>query len=153
MPKVSHCNIFCFLRYAHPKYVKCLFTNIHKQWNVLKISLIFTKIQTSRVNNSRVLRIQNAKFSGYCFHMYTIIQAAFQICMSVPLIFHHFIMYFLFFLDHYIAQNICFYSLRSSHWADPQQNDGSKSVLNELKYARESVLFLLKLQDLDLLLY
>ena len=31
------------MRYAHPRYVKCLFINIHKQWNTLKITLIFTK--------------------------------------------------------------------------------------------------------------
>ena len=43
MPKVSNYNTFCFLRYAHPRYVKCLFTNIRKQWNTLKISLIFKK--------------------------------------------------------------------------------------------------------------
>ena len=43
MPKVLHYNTFWFLRYAHPRYVKCFFTNIHKQWNKLKIRLIFTK--------------------------------------------------------------------------------------------------------------
>ena len=42
MPKVSHYSTFC-LRHAHPRYEKCLFTNIHKQRNMLKISLIFTK--------------------------------------------------------------------------------------------------------------
>ena len=42
MPKVLHYNTFYFLRYAHPRCVKCLFTNIHKQWNTLK-SLIFKK--------------------------------------------------------------------------------------------------------------
>ena len=43
MPKVSHYNTFRFLRYAHPRHEKCLFTNILKQRNMLKISLIFTK--------------------------------------------------------------------------------------------------------------
>ena len=52
--------------------------------------------------------------------------------MSVPLIFHHFIMYFLFFLDHYIEQNM-FLFIEKQPLGDPQQNDGSKSVLNELK--------------------
>ena len=27
------------------------------------------KIKTSRLNNSRILKIKNAKFSGYCFYM------------------------------------------------------------------------------------
>ena len=47
------------------------------------------KIQTLRANNSRILRIQNAKFSGYYFHMNTNIWRDFQICISVPLRHHH----------------------------------------------------------------
>ena len=43
------------------------------------------KIQTSRANNSRTLRIQNAKFSEYCVYMNTNIWRDFQICISVPL--------------------------------------------------------------------
>ena len=43
------------------------------------------KIQTLRVNNSRILRIQNATFSGYHFYMNTNIWRDFQICISVPL--------------------------------------------------------------------
>ena len=31
MPKISHYSIFYILRYAHVRYVKCLFTNIQKQ--------------------------------------------------------------------------------------------------------------------------
>ena len=42
-------------------------------------------MQTSRVNNSRILRIKNAKFSEYCFYMNTNIQGDFQICISLPL--------------------------------------------------------------------
>ena len=42
-------------------------------------------LQTSRVNNSRILTIKNAKFSEYYFHMNTSIQGDFQICISVPL--------------------------------------------------------------------
>ena len=37
-------NTFYFLRYVRPTYVKYLFTNIRKQQNMLKISLIFKKI-------------------------------------------------------------------------------------------------------------
>ena len=36
MPKVSHYNTVNFLRYTHPRYMKCLFTNIQKQQNVKK---------------------------------------------------------------------------------------------------------------------
>ena len=43
MFKILHNNTFYFLRYAHVKYVESLFTNIQKQQNVLKISLLFKK--------------------------------------------------------------------------------------------------------------
>ena len=39
-----------------------------------------SKVQTLRVNNSKILRIQNAKFSGYCFYMNTKKWRDFQIC-------------------------------------------------------------------------
>ena len=35
---------------------------------MFKISLLLS-LQTSRVNNSKILRIKNAKFSVYCFYM------------------------------------------------------------------------------------
>ena len=44
-------------------------------------------LQTSPANNSRILGIKNAKFSGYCFYMSTNIEGYFQICISVPLIY------------------------------------------------------------------
>ena len=37
------------------------------------------------MNNSRILRIKNAKFSGYYFYMKWNIQKEFQVCISVPL--------------------------------------------------------------------
>ena len=43
MLTISHQNTFYLLRYAHVKYVKSLFTNIQKQYNMLKISLPFKK--------------------------------------------------------------------------------------------------------------
>ena len=43
MLKILHDNTFYFLRYAHVKYVESLFSNIQKQQNVLKISLLFMK--------------------------------------------------------------------------------------------------------------
>ena len=52
---------------------------------MLKISLLFIKIQTLRVNNSRILTIKNAKFSGCYFYMNPNIWGEFQICISVPL--------------------------------------------------------------------
>ena len=60
MPKVLHCNTVYILRYTHPRYMKCLFTNIQKQLNTLKSSLVLRKIQTSLVNGSGILRIKNA---------------------------------------------------------------------------------------------
>ena len=82
MLKISHKITLYFLRYAHLTYVKSLFTNIQKQQNIF-----LRNVQTSLVNNSRILRIDNAKFSEYCFHMNTNIQGDFQICISVPLTF------------------------------------------------------------------
>ena len=41
--KASHYNTFYFLRYARTRYIKCLFTNMRKQKNMTKISLIFEK--------------------------------------------------------------------------------------------------------------
>ena len=43
MLKISHENTFYFLRNAHVRYLKSLFTNIQKQQNMLKISLLFKK--------------------------------------------------------------------------------------------------------------
>ena len=43
MLKVSHYNIINFLSYTHPRYMKVLFTNIQKQWNMLKSNLLFKK--------------------------------------------------------------------------------------------------------------
>ena len=33
------------------------------------LNLLFKVLQTSRENNSRISRIKNAKFLGYCFYM------------------------------------------------------------------------------------
>ena len=38
-----------------------------------------------RVNNSRILTIKNAKFSGYYFYINLNIWGDFQFCISVPL--------------------------------------------------------------------
>ena len=43
-------------------------------------------MQTLRGNDSRIHRVKNTKFSGYCFYMNKKIYWDFQICVSVPLI-------------------------------------------------------------------
>ena len=50
-----------------------------------KVTYFSRKIQVFWVNNSRILRIKNAKLSGYSFHMNPNIQWNFQICIIVPL--------------------------------------------------------------------
>ena len=51
-----------------------------------KVAYFLRKLQTFRANNFIILRIQNAKFSGYYFHRNTNIWRDFQICISVSLI-------------------------------------------------------------------
>ena len=81
----SYANTFNFLRYAHVRYVKRLFTIIQKQQNMLKISLLLKRFKTLRSHNLRILRITNAKFSEHCFYINTNIYGDFQICISVHL--------------------------------------------------------------------
>ena len=56
MSKILLFSSICFLSYAHPRYMKCLLTIMQEQQSMLKSSLHFKKIQTSRVNNSIILR-------------------------------------------------------------------------------------------------
>ena len=51
---------------------------------MLKISLLFKKYInfTGFKNSSSILRIKNAKFSGYCFYMNVNILGDFQTCIS-----------------------------------------------------------------------
>ena len=51
-----------------------------------KLAYFLKNLQTSRANNSRILSIKNAKFSGYCFYININTYRDFQICISVPLI-------------------------------------------------------------------
>ena len=51
----------------------------------LKVAYFLRKMQTLRVNNSWILRIQNVTFLGYYFYMITNIWRDFQICISIPL--------------------------------------------------------------------
>ena len=85
MLNIAHKNTFYFLRYAHVRYVKIVFTNILKQYNMLKVSLHFKSLQTSLANNLRFYRIKNAKFSGSCFCLNINIYGNFQVCITVSL--------------------------------------------------------------------
>ena len=64
--------------------MKCLFRNIQKQKNILKISLLFKKNSNFTGKYLQVTRINDAKFLGYFFYMNLNIQWNFQICTSVP---------------------------------------------------------------------
>ena len=85
MLKISRQKTFSFLRYGHVRYVTSLFTIIEKQQKVLKLTYFLRNLQSSRANNSRIIRIKNAQFAGYCFYMNTNILRDFQIYISVPL--------------------------------------------------------------------
>ena len=67
---VRYVKCFFNVRYTQVRYVKCFFnvryvkrffTNIQKQQNMLKISLLFKKFTNSGANNSRILMIKNVK--------------------------------------------------------------------------------------------
>ena len=51
---------------------------------MLKSSLLFKKKQTL-LNNLRIPRTKNAKFSEYYFYLNTNIYGDFKICISIPL--------------------------------------------------------------------
>ena len=61
-----------------------LYVRVHKKMIARKFRILNPK-NSSRANNSRILRIKNAKFSGHYFRTNANIQANFQICISVPL--------------------------------------------------------------------
>ena len=53
------------------KYVRSLFTNIQKQWNMLKIRLSLGNLQTSQANNGQITReflgLRMRNFQGTVF--------------------------------------------------------------------------------------
>ena len=65
MPKVLHYNSIYFvsMRIAPEIYEMFVYKHIETM-----SSHFLGKLQTSRVNNSRI-SVKNAKFSGYCFYM------------------------------------------------------------------------------------
>ena len=68
MLKISHQNTFYFLRYAHMRCMKSLQTLRNNR--ICETSAYFLRnLQTSWGNNLIILRIKNAKFSGYCFYV------------------------------------------------------------------------------------
>ena len=85
LTQISHNNTFHFLRYAHFRYANYLFLKYRGIRISGKVAYFLRKIQTLCVNNSRVFRIKNAKFSEYYFYMSKNIQEDFQICISSPL--------------------------------------------------------------------
>ena len=60
--QIAHYNTFHPLRYAHSRHAKCLFQIYRNNSIREKLAYFLRKIQTSRANNSRSLRIQNTKF-------------------------------------------------------------------------------------------
>ena len=117
------------------RYKKCLCTNIQKQYNMLKkVAYFLRKIETS-VNNSRVIKIKNPKFSRYCFHLNPNILWNFQICISVHLMitkFYHFLicirapLMMIKFYRHYL---ICKYNFTCSlFWATYYATNDKKII-------------------------
>ena len=73
----------CFLNVKHYFFKKMSkFRKGKTFWKLFKKTSI---LQTLRMNNLRILRIQDAKFSWYYFYINTNIKADYQICISVPL--------------------------------------------------------------------
>ena len=73
--KIPHEETFQFL-----SYVKVCLQTFKNNRICQQLAYFLMNLQ-----NSRVRRIKNAKFSRYCFHMNTNIYGDFQICISVPL--------------------------------------------------------------------
>ena len=63
MSKVSHYNSVYFLSHAHPRYMKCMFTNIQKQYGTpLFNSILLFKKNANFMDKTReflVLRLRN----------------------------------------------------------------------------------------------
>ena len=65
---------------------KMFASNIKKQQNGFKKQpTFFKKIETLRLNNSGIIKIENAKCSGYYFNINANMEGDFQICISIPL--------------------------------------------------------------------
>ena len=80
-------HLFLYEICAHEICEKFIYKHSETIEYVKNFAYLLRNLQTLRVNNSRILRIKNAKFLGYCFYMGTNIKGDLQICMSVFLIF------------------------------------------------------------------
>ena len=70
---------------AREMYEKFVYKHSETIEYVKTLNAFLRNLQTLQANNSRILRIKNAKFSGYCFYMNTKIKEDFQICIGVTL--------------------------------------------------------------------
>ena len=52
-------------------YVKSLFTNIQKQKNMLELVYFLRNLETSPVNNSRIVRLRMRNFQGIVLYTNT----------------------------------------------------------------------------------
>ena len=76
---------FIFFKYADFLNIQNVCLQIYRNNRIReKVAYFLRKIQTLQANNSRILKIQNAKFSGYYVYMNTNIWRDFQICISAP---------------------------------------------------------------------
>ena len=82
--KSANISIFTWILFVEDFRLKhaLLFRDTH----TIRYVKSLKNLQTSRANNSRILRMKNANISGYCFYMNTSILADFQICIRAPLI-------------------------------------------------------------------
>ena len=57
--QIAHYNTFHFLRYAHFRSAKYLFTNIQKQKNMLKSTLLFTgaSLEDSKDSECEIFKV------------------------------------------------------------------------------------------------
>ena len=76
-------SVNCIYRKKKEKKKKKVYFQTFR--NNRRLAYFLRNLQTSRASNSRILKIKNAKFSGYCFYIKTNIYGDFQICVSVPL--------------------------------------------------------------------
>ena len=70
MEKIAHYKTFYFLRYAHVRYVKSLFTNIQNNRICEKLANFLRNLQTSRINRIRILEfleLRMLNFEGIVF--------------------------------------------------------------------------------------
>ena len=73
------------MRYVDVRYVKSLLTNIQKQQNKMKISLVFKKFTNCMGEKLKHFLDEESEIFRVLFYVNTNIYGDFQICISVPL--------------------------------------------------------------------